>query len=88
MTRNLLERPIFKLEDRRAMCLAVLAALFADKSCRFDFKGEWKKPTPDEEANWEARQTLTQSVLSYPSTNLGMMGAVAESPKSLVTVMA
>jgi hypothetical protein len=53
---NIADAPIFKIEDRRALAQRVFDHLFADPSAVLDFKGGWKKPTPDEIGNWAARQ--------------------------------
>ena len=67
---NLLSAPTHKIEDRKAILERVHQALLSDRDARFNFKGEWKKPSTDEDANWEARQMLTQIKQTFPSTLL------------------
>ena len=63
---NLLTCPMYKIEDRKAIVVRVLDALLAGPDCRYDFKGPWKKLTPDEQANWDARQSLVQIKQTFP----------------------
>lgn len=53
---NILDAPVHKIEDRRALAQRVFDRLLDDPDAQLDFKGAWKKLSPDEQGNWEARQ--------------------------------
>lgn len=63
---GLFRAPTFKVEDRRQLTLRVLGALLLDKDCRYKAFGEWQKLTPEETANWEARETLIKILKTFP----------------------
>lgn len=62
---NLLEAPKFKIEDRKQILERVHEALIASPDCRLDFRGPWKKLTPSEADNWEARQTISSLLVNF-----------------------
>ena len=65
---NILACPTHKIEDRKTIVERVLLALQDDPDCRYSFKGEWKQLTVDQQANWDARQTLTQIKQTFHAT--------------------
>jgi hypothetical protein len=77
---NLLDASTFKITDRKAILRRIQAALQRDPACRFDFKGTWKEATPDENANWDARQCLLRLTSAFPVDKpLESLGAQEES---------
>lgn len=67
----------FKISDRLNILQRVMSALQADPDCRLSFKGTWREMTPDEKANWEARQTILVLGLSFP---IGSIPSPATAP--------
>lgn len=59
MTANLLDCPTYKIEDRREILDRVLRALQDDPNCYHAVRGGWRRLTPDEAANWDARESIT-----------------------------
>ena len=72
---NILTCPTYKIEDRKAIVERVLLALELDPDCRYSFKGEWKQLTVDQQANWDARQLLSQIKQSFPASTLPVDGS-------------
>ena len=72
---NLLTCPTYKIEDRKTILNQVLDALLADPDCRYEFKGEWKQLTAGEQANWDARQSLTQIKQTFPASAFPVDGS-------------
>lgn len=68
--RNLLEAPMFKIADRRALCERVHGALLASDDCRYAFRGEWKPFSTDELGNWLAREHFMAAKQDYPASTL------------------
>jgi hypothetical protein len=62
---NLFNCPVFKISDRVAILERILTALQDDPNCRTSFKGTWRDLTPDETANWEARQNVLALLLLF-----------------------
>lgn len=58
MTANILDSPTYKLEDRRTILERVHQALLDNPDCYHSVRGGWKALTPDETANWEARESI------------------------------
>lgn len=58
MTTRFLDLPTYKIEDRREILERVLQALLADPDCFYPVRGALKSLTPDEIANWEARESI------------------------------
>jgi hypothetical protein len=77
--KNLLDQSVFKIADRRDMCQRVLDALLADPDCRYTFK-PYRRPTPDEEGNWIARNLMVDAIDSYPVAPAPAPDGVAEVP--------
>ena len=64
--KNLCERPMHKLEDRKTMVESIYKALLDSKDAVLDFKGEMHRYTPDELANWQSRQFFADVLLTFP----------------------
>lgn len=65
---NILNSPTFKIEDRKAILARVQDALLASPDCRYPARGGWTRLTEDEDANWAAREIITQLHRSFPAT--------------------
>lgn len=63
---NVADAPMFKITDRDILRKRILGALLADPDCRYTFRGDWKPLTADEQANWDARTSLSGSTASTP----------------------
>jgi hypothetical protein len=64
-TGNLINCPTYKIDDRKAILARTLVALQADEDCRFGFKGEWRKLSTEEQANWDARETVNRLLQEF-----------------------
>jgi hypothetical protein len=81
---NILDAPMFRNSDRKAILSRVQAALQASPDCRFDFKGTWKELTRDENANWDARQCILMLRSSFPIDKTLEALSTEEQPESPV----
>lgn len=63
---NLLNHPTYKIADRRAILVRLMAALLRDDNCTYPGRGPWQKLTPEEIANWEARETVVGLLRLFP----------------------
>lgn len=79
---NLLDCSTFKIADRKAILQRVYDALLASPDAMLDFKNQHRY-TPDETANWQARQDIADLLLSFP---FGI--ARGEEPLSEIEVVA
>lgn len=65
--KNISDHPLFLLTDRRAFLERVMDHLHASPDCRYIFK-PWRSPTMEEEANWQARESIGAAMKFFPMT--------------------
>lgn len=77
---NLLDCPMYRLEDRRTIAKRALAALLDDPDCRYKVAPTWQKLTPDQLGNWEAREHFVHVLRSLPAPALPKIEPAHEEP--------
>lgn len=55
----------FKIEDRKAIVIRALQALLDSPDCRYKTES-WRKLTPEEQSNWDARETMVAIQKTFP----------------------
>ena len=62
---NLLDHPTYKIEDRKRILERTYWALLDDSNAVTSFKGGFAPMSPDELANWAARQTVVALIQTF-----------------------